>query len=146
MGQVAFDRSREDPELVRSANMCVNESVLHFSKFVTQAAHTEDSRASIDGFLTLADPSFGSISDKIVVTTIYNIVRKSLSRHGTRATSAEVRVLWYTGMHIQSVLIMHAHMYIVNYYVQYYSLLSCRHESHFTLTLYMQIMELWLEY
>ena len=104
-------------------NVCVNESVLqlvHF-KFITQAAHTEDSRASIDDFLTLADPSFGNSAAKNlnVVTTFYNIVRKSLSRHGKRATSAEVHVytcIWYTGpvCVINPVLTMHGHMYIVN--------------------------------
>ena len=90
-GQMAFDQTREDPELVGTLMITII-LIIYFLSFLPcfQATHTEDHRTTIEDFLTLADTSLGRVSDRIVVTTLYNIVKKSLVRHGARASSAGV--------------------------------------------------------
>ena len=91
-GLKAFDRARDDPELVSKSYNYVNDSkaILYFMNIMVQAIHFEDHRQDMEKFKGLADSKLDPITDQILVTTIYNIIKKTLVRHSIRATAAEV--------------------------------------------------------
>ena len=81
-GLKAFDKARDDPELVSKSYNYVSDSkaILDFMHIMVQAIHFEDHRQDMEKFKGLADIKLGPITDQILVTTIY-IVKKTLVRH-----------------------------------------------------------------
>jgi len=92
-GLKAFEATRADPPLVSSIISSVGNTLCNIyltSYLIFQKEHCEDALLSKKSFITIADPKAGSLEKRTTANLLYNIIRKTISRHSIRPTSVEV--------------------------------------------------------